>query len=68
MRPHAPALACALHDAEPLVRGHAAWAIAQIGAQEGASILHAARASETDPDVLDEIDLALADLDGTSDR
>jgi epoxyqueuosine reductase len=29
-----PALACALDDEEPLVRGHAAWALGRIGGQE----------------------------------
>ncbi|MBV8086114.1 MAG: tRNA epoxyqueuosine(34) reductase QueG [Chloroflexi bacterium] len=52
-----PALAGALHDCEPLVRGHAAWALGRLGAFEE---LAPARASETDPYVLEEIDVALA--------
>jgi epoxyqueuosine reductase len=58
-----PALADALRDPEPLVRSHAAWAIGRIGSAAGRPFLQAARADEADPDVLAEIDLALADLD-----
>jgi epoxyqueuosine reductase len=58
-----PALAAALGDPEPLVRGHAAWAIGQIGAAAGREILSAARADETDADVLAEIDGAMAALE-----
>ena len=57
-----PALANALRDPEPLVRGHAAWAVGQIGAHQGEALLLAARAEESDPDVLEEIDLALERL------
>jgi epoxyqueuosine reductase len=57
-----PALARALSDPEPLVRGHAAWAIGQIGAAAGAALLRGARADESDGSVLDEIDAALAML------
>ena len=62
-----PALAEALRDREPLVRGHAAWAIGRIGSPSGRAILEAARADEADLDVLSEIDLALADLISPSD-
>ncbi len=44
-----------LHDPEPLVRGHAAWALGQLGASE---TLDQARQSETDPYVREEIELA----------
>jgi epoxyqueuosine reductase len=57
-----PALAAALRDPEPLVRGHAAWAIGRIGAAAGQDLLSAARPVETDADVLAEIDQALAAL------
>jgi epoxyqueuosine reductase len=57
-----PALDGALRDPEPLVRGHAAWAIGQIGALAGEALLSAARSHETDADVLQEIDLALEHL------
>jgi epoxyqueuosine reductase len=62
------ALAAALRDPEPLVRSHAAWAIGRIESPDGRPILQAARAGEVDPDVVAEIDLALADLDGTTER
>ncbi|MGE3268280.1 MAG: tRNA epoxyqueuosine(34) reductase QueG [Chloroflexota bacterium] len=60
-----PTLAQALRDLEPLVRGHAAWAIGRIGAATGAGrdLLLAARDAEDDVRVLDEIDRALAMLD-----
>lgn len=55
-----PALAHTLReDAEPLVRGHAAWALGRIGGAEARTALEAARASETDEDVRREIVCAL---------
>jgi epoxyqueuosine reductase len=57
-----PALGKALDDPEPLVRCHAAWAVGQIGHADGRAILEAARSHECDPDVLAEIDAALANL------
>jgi epoxyqueuosine reductase len=57
------ALAAALHDAEPLVRGHAAWAIGRIGGPAAAGLLLAAGASEQDAWVLDEITAAHRALD-----
>lgn len=51
-----PALTDALRDnPEPLVRGHAAWALGQLGALDA---LVEARAAEADAYVLDEIDAA----------
>jgi epoxyqueuosine reductase len=58
-----PALAAALADPEPLVRGHAAWAIGKIGAAAGRATLRAAQVTETDTGVLEELALALAALD-----
>ena len=56
-----PALREALgHDA-PTVRGHAAWALGRIGDAPGRAALLAARARETDPGVLGEIERALAE-------
>jgi epoxyqueuosine reductase len=52
-----PALEKALAHEEPLVRGHAAWALGRLGAREP---LVRRRPSETDPGVLAEIDAALA--------
>ena len=63
-----PALAAALHDSESLVRSHAAWAIGQIGGPSAVTILSSSLADESDPNVCDEIRLALADLDGTHDQ
>lgn len=51
-----PALVALLRDREPLVRGHAAWALWRIGGEEARAALEAARVSETDEDVRREID------------
>ncbi|HWQ68677.1 MAG TPA: tRNA epoxyqueuosine(34) reductase QueG [Patescibacteria group bacterium] len=55
----APALATLLSDPEPLVRGHAAWALGRIGTTEARAALDEARTRETDPDVQAEITQAL---------
>jgi len=55
----APALAAALADAEPLVRGHAAWALGRIGGREARRALSGALQRETDPYVQEEIRLAM---------
>jgi epoxyqueuosine reductase len=52
-----PALAQALIDPDPVVRGHAAWAIGRIDCRDPA--LTAARARESDPQVSHEIERAL---------
>lgn len=57
-----PALAGALRGAEALVRAHAAWALGRIGGRQAAEALETARAREDDPQVLEEIDMALAEL------
>jgi epoxyqueuosine reductase len=57
-----PVLARALADPEPLVRAHAAWAIGRIGGSSAPEILTAARACETDAEVMAEIDQAVAAL------
>jgi epoxyqueuosine reductase len=54
-----PALSGALHDHEPLVRGHAAWALGQIGGAAARGALEAALTSETEPSVLAELRCAL---------
>ena len=51
-----PALEKALVHEEPLVRGHAAWALGRLGAR---SALEARRSAESDPQVLEELDAAL---------
>ncbi|HVT18666.1 MAG TPA: tRNA epoxyqueuosine(34) reductase QueG [Thermoanaerobaculia bacterium] len=58
---YVPALAQALGDAAPLVRGHAAWALGRIGGAAARQALAAALASESDPGVRAEIDSALAE-------
>ncbi len=55
-----PALAQALADVEPLVRGAAAWRVGQFQLAEARQLLVARQAVETDPDVLAEIAAALA--------
>jgi epoxyqueuosine reductase len=49
---------CLREDPSPLVRGHAAWALGEIGGAEAA--LREAAAGESDPRCLEEIELALA--------
>ncbi|MGH8060055.1 MAG: HEAT repeat domain-containing protein, partial [Candidatus Entotheonellia bacterium] len=57
-----PALAQALHDTEPLVRGHAAWALGRIGREAARRILGDALAIECDAEVQGEIRCALAEV------
>lgn len=57
-----PPLAALLRDANPLLRGHAAWALGQIGGSTAADALRAARAAETDPRAASEINAALERL------
>ncbi len=54
-----PALIGALHDDEPLIRGHAAWALGQIGNEEALQALYTAENSEEDSEVRKEIAYAL---------
>jgi epoxyqueuosine reductase len=54
-----PALIGALHDHEPLVRGHAAWALGRIGGADARAALSAVAATEEDPAVQAEIHCAL---------
>jgi epoxyqueuosine reductase len=54
------ALTAALEkDPDPLVRGHAAWALGQIRTREAGQILQEARAREKDPTVLEEIQASI---------
>ena len=57
-----PALVSALKDAEPLVRGHAAWALGQIATAEAIKSLEQSTVSETNYYVLEEIQTALNEL------
>ena len=54
-----PALVRALDDEEALVRGHAAWALGQIGSQQAIDALQRRRRYETDSEVCGEIVEAL---------
>src|SRR5579875_2423810 len=55
-----PALIGALHDHEPLVRGHAAWALGRIGGDQALAALRDALAIEEDGEVRQELRCALA--------
>jgi epoxyqueuosine reductase len=64
-----PALVAALSDSAPLVRGHAAWAIARLSLRTlpsltavGAIALEARLQMEQDPYVREELTLALSDI------
>ena len=54
-----PVLEGALADHEPLVRGHAAWALGRIGGETAKRILQTRLTVETDQDVITEIQDAL---------
>ena len=54
-----PALISTLTNPEPLVRGHAAWALGEISTGEALSALEAAIQSETNSYVIGEIQEAL---------
>lgn len=56
-----PGLADALHDGEPLVRGHAAWALGRIASPAARQALLAAEMTELDGYVRAEIARALED-------
>jgi epoxyqueuosine reductase len=58
-----PALLGALSDAEPLVRGHAAWALGELAPlpAEAIATLRTALAAETDPEARAEMRAALGD-------
>src|SRR5262249_23368045 len=55
-----PPLIAALEDHEPLVRGHAAWALGRLGGCAARTALEHARRIETDPGASAELDAALA--------
>jgi epoxyqueuosine reductase len=54
-----PVLSSALSDRDPLVRGHSAWALGEIGSAEAFAELEAFRPLERDPFVRDELEAAL---------
>ncbi len=57
-----PSLIQALSDPEPLVRGHSAWALGELGGKNARLALEAGRGRESDPETLREIETALARL------
>ncbi len=57
-----PALIQALSDPEPLVRGHSAWALGELGGRNARLALEEGRRRETDQEALQEIEAALAGL------
>jgi len=59
-----PALSGALHDDEPLVRGHAAWALGRIGGEASIQALQEALSLEHDGEVRQEIHYALSMKNG----
>lgn len=61
-----PALAAALNDEEPLVRGHAAWALGRVGTAGAVQALSSRAEAETDEWVREEITLALESAVGAT--
>lgn len=59
---HVAPLAEALREAEPLVRGHAAWALGRIGGEEALDTLRKALITEADEGVRGQIRAALGPL------
>jgi len=58
-----PALIDALEDEEPLVRGHAAWALGRIGTAEALAGLRRRLGIEEDTHVRAEIEEAMSDAE-----
>lgn len=54
-----PVLAAALNDEEPLIRGHAAWALGRIGGEAAMQALRGREAAAEDAWVREEVELAL---------
>jgi len=54
-----PALSLGLFDEEALVRAHSAWALGRISDLQAKTKLEEAKLTETDPEVLREIEAAL---------
>ncbi len=59
-----PALSNAMTDDEPLIRGHAAWALGQIGGDDAKQVLNTRLETENDNDVITEIEDALQVIAG----
>ncbi len=58
-----PALSQSLQKEGALVRGHAAWALGQIGGEAARQALQQASAEERDEEVSEEINGALAEFE-----
>ena len=58
------ALEAALHDTEPLIRRHAAWALGRIGGYGARYVLDNALGTERDTEVREEMAAALAEVVG----
>ena len=56
-----PALRIGLHDIEPVVRSHSAWALGRINNERSRNELKSAKKSEKNPQVLREIETALGE-------
>ena len=61
-----PALLIGLEDNEALVRGAAAWALGSIGDASVRSKLESCLSQEQDPEVCEEIEIALSSLAAAS--
>ena len=61
-----PALAKTLSHESSLVRQHAAWALGRIGGNEASRALQSALTDECDEEVIEEIRLALQEIQGCS--
>jgi epoxyqueuosine reductase len=61
-----PALIAALSDEEPLVRGHAGWALGNLGGSEARGALEKALVNERDESVIEEIEAALRTVQRSS--
>jgi len=57
-----PPLIGALHDDEPLIRGHAAWALGRLAGEQARSALQDALLTEGDEQACQEIRCALASM------
>jgi epoxyqueuosine reductase len=68
LRDAVPALAAALSDAEPLVRGHAVWALSEIATAEALAAIAELASSETDPFVRGEVEAALSSVGSAGPR
>ena len=61
-----PSLRSGLFDPSPLVRSHSAWALGRIGSTAAVAALTEALSTETDQEVIEEIEAALAEASATS--